>query len=96
MPSGFEWDEAKNRANRVKHGISFEEASAIFDGPVFTAPDEREAYGEARFISIGRLSRLVVVAVAHTDREGRIRLISARRANRRETQAYYEHLEETA
>ena len=96
MPLEFEWDDEKDRANRAKHGISFEEASGIFDGPVFTAPDEREDYGEERFISIGRLSGLVVVVVVHTDREGRIRLISARKANRKERHAYHEHLEETA
>ena len=95
MPE-FEWDEEKNRANRTKDGISFEEAKAIFDGPVFTAPDDREDYGEERLISYGQLGMLVVVAVVHTSRSGRIRLISARKANRKERQAYYEHLEETA
>ena len=96
MPFEFEWDEAKSRTNRAKHGISFEEAKAIFDGPVFTALDDRFDYEEDRFISYGRLGPLVVVVVAHTERDGRIRLISARKASRRETQAYYEHLEETA
>ena len=96
MPPEFEWDDEKNRANRAKHGISFEEARTIFEGPVFTAPDDREDYGEERFISVGALAGLVVVLVVHTDREGRIRLISARKANRNERQAYYEHLEETA
>ena len=96
MPVRFEWDEEKDRANRTKHGISFEEAKAIFDGPVFTAPDERQDYGEERFISTGELGALVVVVVVHTSRSGRIRLISARKANRKERLAYYEHLEETA
>jgi len=94
MSTRFEWDEAKNRANRAKHGISFEEASAVFEGPVLTASDDREGYGEERSISYGRLGGLVVVVVAHTDRGERIRLISARKANRKETRAYYEHLKE--
>ena len=40
MPSQFEWDEEKDRANRAKHSIDFEEAKVIFDGPVLTAADE--------------------------------------------------------
>ena len=96
MPPRFEWDEEKDRANRAKHGIGFEEASTVFDGPVFTAPDEHEDYGEERFISVGCLGSLIVVVGVHTDREGRVRLISARKASRKERQAYYEHLEETA
>jgi uncharacterized DUF497 family protein len=96
MAGPFEWDEAKNRANRAKHGISFEEAQAAFDGPVLTARDDRYNYGEQRFISYGQLGGLVVVVVAHTTRGERTRLISARKANRKESQTYYEHLEATA
>lgn len=44
----FEWDDLKNRANVAKHGISFETASGIFEGPFITAQDTRGAYGEAR------------------------------------------------
>ena len=55
MAQLFEWDENKNRANRQRHGISFEEAQAIFEGPVFTAQDIRMDYGEERFISIGMI-----------------------------------------
>ena len=68
----------------------------MFDGPVLRATDDRQDYGEERFISTGQLGALVVVVVVHTNRSGRIRLISARMANRKERQAYYEHLEETA
>lgn len=95
MPTRFEWDEKKNRGNRAKHGIGFEEAKAIFDGPVLTAPDQRQDCGEERSISYGQLGRLVVVVVVHTSRGERIRLISARTANRGERQAYYEYLQET-
>lgn len=96
MPTSFEWDEEKNRANQTKHGISFEEAKAIFEGPILIAPDERGDYGEERFVSSGQLGTLVVVVVVHSSRSGRIRLISARTANRKERQPYYEHLEETS
>jgi len=91
----FEWDEAKSRANRAKHGISFEEASTIFDGPVLTAVDRRWDYGEERLVSLGRLGgRFTTVVVVHVDRADATRIVSARKATRRETQRYYEHLEE--
>ena len=96
MSSQFEWDEEKDRTNRAKHGIGFEEAKVIFAGPVLTAPNDRQDYGEKRFISYGPLGALVVVAVVHTSRGGRIRLISARKAGFKERQAYYEYLENTA
>jgi uncharacterized protein len=93
MIDGFEWDDNKNRINRLQHGVSFEEAAEIFRGPVFTMVDDRLNYGEERLISIGLIGSVVVVVVVHTDRNGRIRIISARKANRRERQEYYEHLE---
>ncbi len=88
----LEWDEAKNRINRQKHGISFEEACLIFDGAVFSAKDERFGYGEERIISIGAITTLVIVVVVHTDRNGSIRIISARLANRKERTRYHAHL----
>ena len=96
MPLQFEWDEEKNRVNRTKHGIHFEEAREIFAGPVLTAPDDRQDYREERFISYGQLSEMVVIALVYTMRRGRIRLISARKANRKERQAFYEYLDKTA
>ena len=96
MDARFEWDTEKDRSNQKKHGISFEEASAIFDGQMLTALDAHTDYGEERFVSTGRLGTLVIIVVVHTDRSGRIRLISARRANRKEKQDYYEYLERTS
>lgn len=89
----FEWDPEKSRLNFQKHGISFEDAKEIFSGPVFTAQDRRKDYGETRFISIGVLSGIVFIVVAHTDRKGKIRIISARKANKTERKYYYEHFE---
>ena len=93
MHRRFDWGDKKNARNRAKHGISFEEAVEIFDGPVLTALDLREDYGEERSISTGMLGTSVVVVVVHTTRSGRTRLISARPANRKERQAYYDYLE---
>ncbi|MEO9778948.1 MAG: BrnT family toxin [Sedimentitalea sp.] len=85
----FEWDEGKNRANIAKHGISFEQARLIFYDLTVDLVDDRADYGETRIISLGLLEGVVVLSVAHTDREGRIRLISARRASRKERAVYH-------
>ncbi|GLQ12448.1 hypothetical protein GCM10007913_43810 [Devosia yakushimensis] len=88
----YEWDSAKNRANRLKHGISFEEAQLIFTGPVFSWVDMRFDYGEVRTVSIGLIREVVAVTVVHTDRNGTTRIISARLANQRERAIYDDHL----
>ena len=80
---------AKNQANISKHGVAFETAKRIFEGPMVTWFDDRREYGEERFISDDQVARAHLV-VAHTKRDGRIRLISARPASRRERQAYHE------
>jgi uncharacterized DUF497 family protein len=91
----FEWDDDKDRSNRQKHGIGFDEAKYIFDGPILTKIDDRENYGEVREISIGMLSETAVLTVVHTLRGSNIRLISARKADRRERQIYYDYLQKT-
>ena len=88
----FEWDEAKNEANIRKHGVSFETAQRIFGGPVPTWVDDRKDYGEIRHVSIGKVDKMAVVVVAHTDRDGPIRVISARPASRKERQSYHEQV----
>lgn len=84
----FEWDEAKNAANKLKHGIGFERAVTIFDGRVRTVVDDRFDYGEVRSVSFGKLGDATILAVVHTDRSGRRRLISARRASAKERTFY--------
>lgn len=93
MPDHFEWDEDKNAINLAKHGISFEEASDIFNGPVYTRNDDRFDYGETREISIGIIGEAIVINAVHTDREGRTRLISARKATKKERRLYFDYLE---
>ena len=88
----FEWDEKKNRRNIQKHGISFEQAQTVFAGEVITVEDDRFDYGETRFLSIGLLEGLAVIAVVHTDRNGKLRIISARPATRKERRLYDEAL----
>ncbi|MDM3858726.1 MAG: BrnT family toxin [Aphanizomenon gracile PMC644.10] len=93
----LEWDEHKNQQNQKKHGLSFEEAQEIFQGIVFTSIDERFDYDEEiREITIGAIQGIILVTVAHTQRNGKIRLISARKATPKERRQYYEYLAETS
>ncbi|MEC5321902.1 BrnT family toxin [Aurantimonas sp. A3-2-R12] len=90
----FEWDETKNQANIEKHGVSFATASRIFEGVVFSVIDDRRDYGETREISIGRIGGATFLTVVHTDRDGNIRIISARPAKRGERHRYEEAIRE--
>ncbi|MDR2429039.1 MAG: BrnT family toxin [Candidatus Margulisbacteria bacterium] len=86
----FEWDENKNRSNFQKHGINFDEAAKVFsDDQKITYEDARKNYGEKRQITIGDLNGIIISTVVHTDRSGKIRIISARPANRKERGLYY-------
>ena len=91
----FEWNENKNQQNIRKHGISFEEASEIFYGIVFTTIDERYDYGEIREISIGAIQGVIIITVIHTERNGNIRIISARKATLKERRIYYDYFTRT-
>lgn len=91
----FEWDDNKNATNRQKHGISFEEAATIFEGPILTKLDDRHP-SERREISFGRLGGVVVVCVVHTLRGAKTRIISARKANRAERRLFDEYLQKAA
>jgi uncharacterized protein len=84
----FEWDEEKNRQNIAKHGLRFEDACRIFNGFTLDREDDRFEYDETRIISLGLLDGIAIVAVAYTDRCGRIRLISARPAVKSERNLY--------
>ena len=84
----FEWDEAKRTANIRKHDIDFRGARELFDGITVTIGDDRVDYGEPRFITFGLLDG-DVVAVAHTETDDAIRLISMRKATRNEAKSYF-------
>ena len=87
----FEWDPNKNKANFEKHGLSFEDAEIVFSGPCLTFEDDREDYGERRFITLGALAGRVVVIV-HTPRASAERIISMRKADQREREIYKKRL----
>jgi uncharacterized DUF497 family protein len=83
----FEWDDAKSERNHRERGFDFATAALIFDGPVQTTFDDRRDYSEERVIAIGEINGEVLVAV-YTDRGQVRRIISARRANRKERETW--------
>ena len=85
----FEWDEAKAAENYAKHGVSFELAVTVFKDPFgIERLDDRENYGEDRFILIGTTEG-AVLTVVYAEKDGRIRIISARRATKHEQDDYF-------
>ncbi len=84
----FEWDEKKSRLNIDKHGIDFRDVPSVFELPMLVGRDEREDYGEDRWIGLGLLRRWVVVIVFTEPDEETIRIISARRATKHESKKY--------
>jgi uncharacterized DUF497 family protein len=87
----FEWDAAKNRSNFAKHGLDFADAELVFAGPCVTFIDDRFDYGKERFVTLGLLAGRLVV-IAHAPRGAATRIISIRKANRREQKIYQKRL----
>ncbi|MFM6277086.1 MAG: BrnT family toxin, partial [Dolichospermum sp.] len=76
-------------SNWKKHGVSFNEASTVFNDHLsVTFPDPDHSYGEERYVIIGLSSANRILIVPHTDREDRVRIISAREATRNERRFY--------
>ena len=90
----FTWDEEKNRSNQKKHGISFEEAETVFyDDDALLKYDEAHPLDEERFVMLGMSKASRILVVCHCCRTGGVlRLISARKATRREESQYWERL----
>lgn len=84
----FIWDDVKNSTNRHKHGIDFEDAAKVFaDTSRIEFFDEAHSNEEDRYITIGRVRNILFVV--YTEREDKIRLITARKANKEERALYY-------
>jgi uncharacterized DUF497 family protein len=81
-------DPAKATANLRKHGIAFADAEGVLFDPLAITIEDPDASGERRFVTIGRGNRGGLLIVVYADRGGAFRLISARRATRRERKAY--------
>jgi uncharacterized protein len=87
----FEWDPEKAESNLQKHGVSFQEAATVFgDSLSYTFDDPDHSDEEARFLTIGLTTTGKFLIVSHTDREGNIRIISARELTKSERKFYGE------
>lgn len=91
----FEWDENKNEINKVKHKVSFEEAqSAFYDDNAILINDPDHSEEEERYILLGYSNKAKLLVVCHCYRhfESVIRIISARKATKKETEQYYDQM----
>lgn len=85
----FEWDSSKELSNQKKHGVSFAEASEVFnDDYSLSVPDPDHSYEEARYLIFGISSKGRHLVVSFTERSDAIRIISARCMTRQERKAY--------
>ena len=85
----FEWDPEKEQANIQKHAVDFTEAATVFGDPLeLTISDPDHSIGEYRFLSMGHSSRNRILVVSYTEREDRVRIISARTASPKERRQY--------
>ena len=88
----LEWDAKKATANLRKHGVSFAEASTVFGDPLSTAfPDPDHSVDEQRYLTIGLSTGGTLMVVGYTEREGRARIITARKVTPRERTFYEKH-----
>jgi uncharacterized DUF497 family protein len=88
----FEWGEAKNSSNLAKHGLDFADSEEVLTSPCVSFVDRRFDYGEKGYITLGLLAGRVVI-IAHAPRgDATTRIISMRKANRREQKIYQERL----
>ncbi len=84
----FEWDERKNQENLEKHGLDFADVNKVFEYPMLVNLDDREDYGEDRWIGVGLMDMRVVVIVFTERDEDTIRIVSFRKAMSDERKQY--------
>ena len=89
----FSWSERKRAINLKEHGLDFVDAPRVFEGLTSTYEDDRFAYGEQRFITLGLLAG-VPVSIAHTETDDEIRIISFRKATSREARHYFNEVQD--
>ena len=93
MSMTFVWDEKKNRRNIRKHGIDFRDVAEMFNHPMLVFPDRRRDYGEDRWVGVGLLRNIVAVVVyVEWEDEETIRIVSARKATRYESEEFHKRL----
>jgi len=84
----FAWSDEKRKANLRQHGLDFIDAPKVFDGATVTLVDDRFAYAEERFLTLG-LRGETVVSIVHTETQDTIRIISFRKATRHEQAIFF-------
>ena len=87
----FTWYEPKRQSNLKKHGLDFCNAEKVLGGPTFTFEDNRQNYGEQRWVTLG-LFRFRVVVIVNTETQEEIRIISMREANNHEQSLFFRNL----
>ncbi|MGD0302486.1 MAG: BrnT family toxin [Bryobacteraceae bacterium] len=85
----YTWDPVKNRRNIARHGIAFEDAVKIFEGPTLERVDDRFEYGEVRVYAIGIVNEIEITVIYTDVSQTERRIISAWRAERHEREAYW-------
>jgi uncharacterized DUF497 family protein len=86
------WDPKKNRRNIARHGIAFEDAVQIFEGPTLERVDERFDYDEVRIYAVGVVNGMEITVIYTDTPDGGRRIISAWRAERHEREAYWKNI----
>lgn len=87
----FTWNETKRKSNLADHGLDFSDAPRVFEGLTYTFEDDRFAYNEQRFVTLGLLNG-VSVSIVHKESEYEIRVISFRKATKREAQIFRDQI----
>lgn len=87
----FTWDESKRQRTLQRRGLDFAQVAQVFAGPTFTFEDDRQNYGEQRWVTMGLLNADVVVVV-HTETVDEIRVISMRKAEKDEQRLFFSNL----
>ena len=91
MKVTFEWDEVKAGQNLRKHGVAFDEGKTIFNDPfLLTFPDVDSSETKERYVNIGSSAKDRVLVLIHTERQGKVRIISCRKATASERRHYEE------
>jgi len=88
----FTWSELKRAANLKAHGLDFVDAARVLEGSTYTFEDDRFSYGEQRFVTLGLLAG-IPVSIVHTETDHEIRVISFRKATKREAQIYFSEVQ---
>ena len=88
----FTWSRTKRASNLKAHGLDFVDAPQVFEGATYTFEDDRFSYSEQRFVTLGLLAG-IPVSIVHTESEHEIRIISFRKATKREAQIYFDAIQ---